>query len=615
MKIGAEYRGDGICQFVVWAPLRRTVALRVIAPREMIVAMAEGPEGYWRTEVEGVLPGALYLFRLDDALERPDPASHSQPFGVHGPSEVIDHRSFPWEDHTWRNMDLSRMILYEIHPGTFTPEGTLDAIIPRLEALKELGVNALSVMPVAQFPGERNWGYDGVYPFAVQSSYGGPGALKRLVNACHCAGMAVVLDVVYNHLGPEGNYLWAFGPYFAEKYRTPWGPAINFDDAYSDEVRRFFIGSALHWFSQYHVDGLRLDAVHAIVDMSARPFLQELSAGVTAHGLKLGRPFHLIAESDSNDVRVITPEAENGFGIDAQWCDDFHHSLHALLTGEQQGHYVDFGRIGDLVKALREGYVYSGEYSVFRKRRHGSSSGSRPAGQFVVFSQNHDQVGNRELGERLASLLDFESLKLAAAVVLLSPYIPLLFMGEEYGETAAFCYFVSHSDEALVEAVRTGRREEFKSAPGEREVPDPQSPQTFARSKLNWELRNGGHHLVLCHYYRELIRIRNQLALLPIDTGEDREVWASAEESVIAIRRSSGSGNGESLCLFNFEKMDVSLEPEGDKGGEVWRKVLDSAEEKWAGPGGGSSEGLSAGLQCLMRGRSVQVFVRGSPPR
>ncbi len=612
-KLGADYRDDGSCRFTVWAPLRRQVAVHVLSPHETLIAMHGAPRGYWWIDAEDVAPGTLYLFRLDDAIERPDPASHSQPMGVHGPSEVIDHRSFAWGDHSWQGLGLSRMILYEIHAGTFSGEGTLDAIIPRLEALKELGVNTLALMPLAQFPGGRNWGYDGVFPFAVQNTYGGPASLKRLVNACHGMGMAVVLDVVYNHLGPEGNYLWAFGPYFTDKYRSPWGTTINFDDAHSDEVRRFFVDNALFWLTEYHVDGLRLDAIHAIVDMSAKPFLQALSASVAAHAATVGRPCHVIAESDLNDVRVLIPEAQNGLGLDAQWSDDFHHSLHALLTGERQGYYADFGRVGDLVRALQEGFVYSGQYSVFRRRRHGSPSGSRPASQFVVFSQNHDQAGNRALGERLSTLVDLESLKLAAGVVLLSPYIPLLFMGEEYGEKAPFLYFVSHSDEALVESVRSGRRQEFKLAVGDGVIPDPQSPETFARSKINWELRQEGLHHILCRYYRELVHIRTRFSAFSVDNGENREAWRLEAQSVIVARRWTAGLSHEALCLFNFEQDDILVSQAESFLGGSWHRVLDSSDERWAGPGNEPFRVSEPDIQIPMRRRSVQLYVKGSP--
>jgi maltooligosyltrehalose trehalohydrolase len=362
--------------------------------------------------------------------------------------------------------------------GTFTPEGTFEAIIPHLDELRELGITAVELMPVAQFPGTRNWGYDGVYPFAVQNSYGGPEGLKRLVNACHGRGIAVVLDVVYNHLGPEGNYLWDFGPYFTDRYKTPWGSAINFDGPHSDPVRRLFIENALYWVTEFRMDGLRIDAVHGILDFSAYPFLEELASAVHEKAERLNRRVYVIAESDLNDTRVIRSRELGGYGLDAQWNDDFHHALHTLLTEDQTGYYQDFGRLGDLVKAFREGFVCSGQYSSYRRRRHGNSSRDIPAGCFVVFAQNHDQVGNRMRGERLSQLVCRERMKLAAGVVFLSPFIPLLFMGEEYGETAPFPYFISHSDADLVEAVRRGRREEFAAFGWSQEPPDPQIPMT-----------------------------------------------------------------------------------------------------------------------------------------
>ncbi len=377
------------------------------------------------------------------------------------------------------------MIMYELHAGTFIPEGTFDAVIPGLDHLKDLGINATDIMPVAQFPGERNWGYDGVYPFAVQNSYGGPDGLKRIVNECHTKGIAVILDVIYNHLGPEGNYLRDYGPYFTDRYKTPWGQAINFDGPYSNEVRNFFIENALSWLKNYHIEGLRIDAIHGIYDMSAQPFLPELAERVEEFSQQEGRKFYLIAESDLNNSYALRPRDSGGSGLDALWCDDFHHALHTLLTGETDGYYVDFGKIGHLVKSFREGFVYSGQYSAFRKRNHGNSSADIPPDRFVVFSQNHDQTGNRLKGERLSSLVSFESLKLAAGVVLLSPYIPLIFMGEEYGETAPFLFFISHSDPELIKAVRQGRKDEFKTFNWKDEPPDPQDIETFMRSKLD----------------------------------------------------------------------------------------------------------------------------------
>lgn len=580
MKIGAIHLDTYKYEFVVWAPFLKSVKLKTVFPDEGVILMEKDANGYWRSKVKNISPGAKYFFRLDDR-DRPDPASHFQPEGVHGPSQIIDHGSFHWEDANWKGIILPNMVMYELHIGTFTRDGTFDAVIPRLPEIRDLGINAIEIMPVAQFPGERNWGYDGVFPFSVQNSYGGPEGFKRLVNECHKKGIAVVLDVVYNHIGPEGNYLWDYGPYFTDKYKTLWGMAINFDDAYSNDVRNFFIENALHWFKNYHIDALRLDAIHGISDLSARPFLQELAERVEGFSSREGKRFYLIAESDLNDTRVIRPREIGGFGIHAQWCDDFHHSLHTLLTGEKDGYYIDFGRIEHLVKSIREGFVYSGEYSEYRKRNHGNSSKDRPADQFIVFSQNHDQVGNRMLGERLTNLVSFESLKLAAGAVLLSPYIPLLFMGEEYGETSPFQYFVSHSDKALIEAVRKGRQEEFASFEWKEEVPDPQAESTFLNSKINIKLHQHGKHNVLFRFYKELIRLRKEIPVLCNLIKKDMEVKGFEEEKALFVRR--WFKGDEVFSLYNFNEKDIKIKlmlPEG-----TWERILDSSSEDWGGSG------------------------------
>jgi maltooligosyltrehalose trehalohydrolase len=590
MMVGSRYLGDGKCTFCVWAPLWESVDVRLLRPKEVVVPMKRLPFGYWTADVEGVYGYARYLYRLGGEVERPDPASHFQPQGVHGPSQVVDHKDFNWDDEDWRGIPLEEMILYELHVGTFTRQGTFASAANELAYLKDLGVNAVSVMPIAQFPGERNWGYDGVYPYAVQSSYGGPSGFKEFVKACHAHGLAVVLDVVYNHLGPEGNYLADFAPYFTDKYKTPWGSAINFDGAYSDEVRNFFIGNAIHWFCHYHVDGLRLDAVHAIYDASAKPFLEELVEAVEELSESSGRKLYLIAESDLNDVKVIRPRELGGFGIDAQWCDDFHHALHALLTGEKHGYYVDFGKVPQLAKSFEEGYVYTWEYSAFRRRHHGSPSKERPAHQFVVFSQNHDQVGNRAMGERLSALVSFEVLKLAAGAVILSPYIPMLFMGEEYGETSPFLYFTSHSGPDLIEAVRKGRTEEFAGFDWPVDVPDPQDASTFERSKLKPHLREERVHHALFRYYRELLHLRKSTPSLSLPM---RNVAVSTiGERVLLVHRPHKMGG--SLLLLNLSPDPLEVEatlPPGE-----WVKVLDSSEEEWLGPG--------ASLTCSLKGKT-----------
>lgn len=581
MEQYSRYRGNGLCDFRVWAPFARSVSAKLITPGLRILPLRKIEGGYWSATAEQCPPGTRYLYVLDNGRERPDPASRCQPEGVHGPSQVVNHAAFPWTDQGWKGLSLQSMIMYELHTGAFTPEGTFDAIIPHLDYLKELGITAIELMPVAQFPGERNWGYDGVYPYAVQNSYGGPEGLKRLVDACHRKELAVILDVVYNHLGPEGNYLWDYGPYFTGRYKTPWGDAINFDGPYSDDVRSYFIGSALAWITDYHLDALRTDAIHGIFDFSAKHVLRELAEAVHARAGELGRKAQVIAESDLNDARMIRPADLGGCGLDAQWNDDFHHSLHTLLTGERTGYYEDFGKLEHLEKALREGFVYSGEYSAYRKRRHGASSNDRPAGQFVVFSQNHDQAGNRMAGERLSSLAAFEQLKLAAGAVMLSPFIPLLFMGEEYGETAPFHYFVHHGDGELIAAVRKGRQEEFLAAGWRGELADPQEKETFLKSKIDFELRHRDRHRALFGFYRELLRLRKETAALNTLSKTGMEVRSFAPEKMLFMRR--GQGREAVFSLFNFSEKDqaVSLAlPEG-----VWEKTLDSSDARWAGPG------------------------------
>ncbi len=611
-EIGAMYdeKADR-CRFRVWAPVRKQVAVKIVSPRELIVPMEKDGRGYWHAEVSGVPPDARYFFRLDNERSRPDPASRFQPDGVHGPSQVVDLRSFSWGDQAWTGRPVDEYVLYELHVGTFTNEGTFDAIIPHLDYLKDLGITAVELMPVAQFPGERNWGYDGVYPYAVQNFYGGPEGLHRLVNSCHRKGLAIVLDVVYNHLGPEGNYLWDYGPYFTDRYRTPWGDAINFDGPSSDEVRSYFIGSALAWVGDYHIDALRIDAIHGIFDFSTRHFLWELGEAVHQQADKLGRRVLIIPESDLNDVRVIEPVETGGYGLDAQWNDDFHHALHALLTGERQGYYGDFGKVEHLEKAFREGFVYSGQYSEFRKRNHGSSSKERPARQFVVFSQNHDQVGNRVQGERLSSLVPLEKLTLAAGAVLLSPFVPLLFMGEEYAETAPFPYFVSHSDRDLVEAVRKGRAVELLDSGREGEVPDPQAGDTFQSAKIDLALRHREHHRTVLGFYETLLRLRRELAPLRNLSKTDLDVRSFEAEKVLFIRR--WQGEHQMFGVFNFSDEPHTVRLPLPKG--LWEKVLDSSERHWGGTGSLSADSFESGKKEDPLRVQLQSFVLYRSPR
>jgi maltooligosyltrehalose trehalohydrolase len=593
-RLGATYLGDNRCQFLVWASLVTKVEVHIVSPEELIFPLARDSQGYHQAVVDDVAPGYRYFYRLDSEKERPDPASRFQPQGVHGPSEVVASH-FTWGDREWSGLPLEEYIIYELHVGTFTQEGTFEAVIPHLEELKALGITAVELMPVAQFPGNRNWGYDGVYPFAVQDSYGGPEGLRRLVNACHQWGLAVILDVVYNHLGPEGNYLAEFGLYFTGRYRTPWGAALNLDGAHSDEVRRFFIENAIYWLTEFHIDALRLDALHSILDISSYPLIEELAVRFHEQSGKLKRRAYLIGESAANDARLIRTPEQGGYGLDALWNDDFHHALHVLLTGEQNGYYQDFGGLEHLVKAFQEGFVYSGQHSQYRQRRHGVTSRDIPASRFVVFAQNHDQVGNRMKSERLSQLVPFEGLKLAAGIVLLSPFIPLLFMGEEYGEKAAFAYFVSHSEPALIEAVRRGRREEFASFGWPGEIPDPQDEATLLSAKLDHKLRREGQHRTLLEFYRELIRLRKEtpaLASLDKSTMAIREF----EDKLLVVHR--WSGGNEVVLVFNFSQDHSSAAipmPQGR-----WHKRLDSADERWRGEGSTVSEQLDIKIDATL---------------
>ncbi|MBI1311154.1 malto-oligosyltrehalose trehalohydrolase [bacterium] len=579
-SIGAIVQPDDSCRFRVWAPKAKSVELLLTAPQERAVPMEREPRGYFSTVLSRIdVSATRYLFRLDGTDAWPDPASRFQPEDVHRPSAPVP-TEFAWHDQNWHGRPLADYIIYELHIGTFSEAGTFDLAIPHLDELARLGVTAVEIMPVAQFPGDRNWGYDGTYPFAVQNSYGGPDGLRRFVDACHQRGLCVILDVVYNHLGPEGNYLARFGRYFTRRHSTPWGEAVNFDGRGSDHVRRYFIENALYWIRDCHIDALRLDAVHAIFDQSARPFLQELADAVRLQGELLNRQVHTIAESNLNDPRMVLPREVGGLGMDGQWVDDLHHALHVELTNEQTGYYEDFSGFDDLVECLCDGFVYSGRYSHFREHSHGQSARSLPADSFIVCSQNHDQVGNRMLGERLTTLVDFESLKLAAGFVLLSPFVPLLFMGEEYGETAPFQFFISHADKGLIRAVRRGRQAEFKDFAWQGKPPDPQARKTFSRCRLDHSLRTRGHHAVLLSFYRELIRLRrSQPALRNLDRTQ-MNVSAHATSRLLVTHRRSAQE--DIVTVFHFGKEPAHTQtpiPPGD-----WTVLLNSADACWNGP-------------------------------
>lgn len=596
ITLGANYLGGGRCAFRVWAPRARRVEVHLLGPLERLAKLRRTQNGYHRAVVNGVQPGCRYFYQLDNQRELPDPASRYQPEGVHGPSEVVDPR-FHWGNQDWSGLSLRDYIIYELHVGTFTRVGTFDAAVSRLRELKQLGITAIELMPIAQFPGGRNWGYDGVFPFAVQNSYGGPDALKRLVNACHRFGLAVVLDVVYNHLGPEGNYLGEFAPFFSDRYRTPWGPAPNVDGPDSDEVRRYFIENALYWQTEFHIDALRLDAVHAVQDFSATPFWEELATVTHQQAERLKRRFHLIAESDSNDARFISARERGGYGLDAQWSDDFHHALHVLLTGDRVGYYEDYGGVKQLAKVFREGFAYTGEYSKRRRHRHGNSPRWAGVRQFVVFAQNHDQVGNRPRGERLGHLVPFESQKLAAAAVLLSPFTPFLFMGEEYGETAPFYFFIDHSDAKLIEAVRRGRRQELAAFNSSDDPPDPQDPATFKLCQLNPNLARKGSHRTLREFYRELIRLRRQLPALRDAEKHTVQVRAYERKNVLIVR--SDSPTSEIALILCFGCAQVTLRVALSCG--RWRTVMNSTLKRWKGKNSPIGRGMVSNGEVALK--------------
>jgi maltooligosyltrehalose trehalohydrolase len=577
-KIGAWY-SPGFSEFILWAPLRQQAELVILSStsaegsqdRSIIYPMEKDEYGYWKTSIAAE-EGARYLFRLDGKGNFPDPASISQPDGVHGASRLLNRAPYSAggsflkgkEDpdaekdrgeNSWQGMPLSNMIIYELHTGLFTNTHDFEGIINKLDYLSELGVNAIELMPLAQFPGESNWGYDGVNPFAIQHSYGGRPGFKELVKTAHAKDMAVIVDVVYNHLGPEGSYLQEFGPYFTDKYHTPWGRALNFDDAWCDGVRNYFLQNVCMWLEELEVDALRLDAVHAIYDFSANPFMRQLKELAIDIGQRTGRRKEIIAEMDLNDTKYINPPEKGGYGLDGQWSDEFHHALHALMTGERNGYYEDFGEIGHLEKAFRDSYVYNGNYSIHRKKYFGMPT-ANPFSQFVVFSQNHDQIGNRAKGDRLAHTLTHEQLKLAAATVLLSPYIPLLFMGEEYGEKNPFLFFTSFSDPDLIEGIRKGRATEFRHSHSD--LPDPQAGDTFQRCLLSWK-NSEGESAALFGYYRDLIAFRKSRPAMQGVT-RDSMVVHPAKENILAFERKITSDHVYVWLNFNGREMTVKNE-------------------------------------------------------
>ncbi len=540
-------------EFRVWAPSARRLELDLGGDRK---AMRQDGE-WWRLDVPSAGPGTDYAFAVDGGEPLPDPRSPWQPAGIQGPSRVVDHGAFRWTDAGWRPPAMASGVVYELHVGTFSPEGTFDGARARLDHLASLGVSHVELMPVAEFSGDRGWRYDGVDLFAPKSTYGGPDALKRFVDACHHRGLAVVLDVVYNHLGPVGNHLDRFAPYFTRRHCTPWGPAVNLDEAGSDEVRRFFCDNALGWLRDYHFDGLRLDAVHALIDQSAVHFLEQLAMEVEVLERALGRPLVVIAESDLNDARLVRSREQGGFGLHAQWSDDFHHALHAFLTGQTDGYYADFGRLADVAKALERVFVFDGQYASHRGRRHGRPVGDLPRSRFLGYMQNHDQVGNRARGERSAHLIAEGPLRAAAALVLLGPFVPLIFQGEEWGTQAPFQYFTDHREPELAEAVRSGRRREFAAFGWDpASVPDPQDEETFLRSKLPWDELGRDRHRALLEWHRTLIGLRRSTPSLSDASPSATRVRFDEQRRWLAMDR----GEVTVVCNFTDARQRVPLE-------------------------------------------------------
>lgn len=563
-------------EFTLWAPYAKKLTVKV---GDAVYPMS-GPneKGWWSAQVEAAEYGTDYAFVLDDdATPYPDPRGAWQPHGLHGPSRLYDQRAFAWNDKRWQGPPLSGAVIYEMHVGTFTSEGTFDAAIERLEYLFELGVTHLELMPVAEFPGRFGWGYDGAALFAVTEKYGGPNGLKRFVDACHLHGLAVLLDVVYNHFGPVGNYTTKFGPYLTGRHHTPWGDAVNLEDSGSDEVRRFFCDNALMWMRDYHIDGLRLDAVHEFMDRSAINFMEQLSAEVDVLSSTVGRRLVLIAESDLNDPKIVIPREAGGYGMDAQWNDDFHHALFTILNVEEDGkaYYADFGSFEKFAKALTKTFVYDGAYSRYRRRSHGRPVEGLSAHHFVNFVQNHDQVGNRATGDRLDHVIGTGRAKAAAGILLTAPAIPLIFQGEEYSASTPFQYFADHEDPEMVKAVSEGRRREFAAFGWDPDViPDPESVETFERSKLRWDETQEGEHAEMLEWYRKLIHLRrSSVSLNDGDAGHVRVLfdekgrWLVMDRGLVKVMCNLGD---EQVEFENSGGFALALASSGEV--RVWEK-------------------------------------------
>jgi maltooligosyltrehalose trehalohydrolase len=551
-RIGAHRHENGTIKFCVWAPKAESLPVIILnKEQEFQYPMQSLEKGFYEVSIPNVPQSIDYVFCINNNKRRPDPASHWQPKGVHGPSRIVDVQEFKWTDFHWKGIPLGDYLIYELHIGTFTSEGTFTAVIDKLPHLKKLGITAIELMPIMEFPGDRNWGYDLAYPYAPHHSYGGPNGLKTLVNSCHDQGFAVILDVVYNHLGPEGNYLGDFGYYFTDRYKSPWGQAINYDGHYSDFVRQYFIENALYYLTDFHIDALRLDAVHAIFDFSAYPFLEELRDRFHKQADNLGRLAYVFAESDLNDVRLIKPNEQGGYNIDAQWSDDFHHALYALQTKSQWDYFLDYGSYSDLAKAITKGFVYEGQWSEFRMRSFGSSSNDRPGSQFIICIQNHDQIGNAGQGKRLNAFISEEEYRIASMLLLCSPNIPLLFMGQEWNAKTPFLFFTNYEDRVLAKNVKEGYQREFHL--DNCEAFDPQNAKRFEQSKLQWKDLEENSQANMLAYYQELIHLRKEVKCLSNNNKELTSVICNDPDEWMIIERNDPSSSA-ALIVVNFSK-------------------------------------------------------------
>jgi maltooligosyltrehalose trehalohydrolase len=600
MKIGAKY-SQKQTSFVLWAPHQQNPSL-VFPEYNQVLKMNKTENGYWHAVVKGIKPETKYLYRLDDQLERPDPASHFQPKGVFGPSAVIDHTSFVWEDDSWRGLCLEDMIICELHVGTFTRGGTFAAAKSKVAELKKIGINTVELMPVSQFSGERNWGYDAVLPFAVQNSYGKPDELKELIQEFHANGIAVILDVVYNHLGPEGNYVKDFGPYFLFDRKTPWGLAINFDGPMNEQVRNYFFENALHWFQNYHIDGLRLDAVYAIIDNSPKHFLKELSEIIETQRTKQ-KKLLLMAENDKVDPKIVGSKKLNGYGMDAVWHDNLHHSLHALLTGERNWYYGSFGTLRELREALSKGCadeITTNPLSALVN----CLENTIPPEKLIVFSQNHDQIGNRPQGDRLITVAGVEAAKLAAGIILLSQFTPLLFMGEEHGEKAPFLFFTDFSDQKLSKNVRIGRKKELKQNGWKGKPSDPQNLKSFNSSKIDWQQRPSDESNKITNYYQELIHLRRKLVNRDPNKRRRFKFLLEKDESLLVIQKQTTESTVVTIANFAKEERDFQFPSDGG----TYTKILDSADQIFLGPGSILTHTAKLGDRQTICPMSISVY-------